>query len=150
MSDILNPGLGVFAVDTVSMSPWRKWPSIINGMLGLSQVGWTYYEGILNRHIWWCLWKNIHMTLRNPFAIHQNFHLQMSNFRKSCQMTRTYRIIYTFTIIYLSNTWLPYQLGPRLHLRPSGKWCFFFGEDIHTSNHQSFGSRDAERIEQWV
>lgn len=72
---------------------------IINGMLGLSKVGWTYYEGILNRHIWWCLWKNIHMTLWNPFAIHQNFHLQMSNFRKSWQMTRTYRIIYTFTFL---------------------------------------------------
>ena len=87
------------AVDTVSMSRWRNWPSIINGVLGLSKVGWTYYEGILNRHIWWCLWKNIHMTLWNPFAIHQNFHLQMSNFRKSWQMTRTYRIIYTFTFL---------------------------------------------------
>lgn len=74
---ILNPGLGNRSGHSLDVSL-----SIINGMLGLSKVGWTYCEGILNRHIWWCLWKNIHMTFWNPFAIHQKLSLANVKFQK--------------------------------------------------------------------
>ena len=122
MSDILNPGLGSLSSGhslDVSLS-------IINGMLGLSKVGWTYYEGILNRHIWWYLCKNIQMTFWNPFAIHQKLSLANVKFQK-IMTNDTYISIYIY-IYHHSFTFLTTDFHinfPRLHLRQLGGMLVF-------------------------